>query len=404
MAIARTRTKDTGLEHPFCGTLSSPSSSVDLVYPYNNLRRELITTTDEIHQNHPYEGGPFSSRAVKVSAESSNIYVGRPFHTSKVYDPSTKTYSYVQVGSIYQGKVLVFPPSGVFPADQTSITAGYGPDCWNRFKPAKPSAQLTQMIGELRDVPQLLFRKLNSFRSIGNNYLAVEFGWKPFVLSIIDLFNAIKSVDEHIAQLQRDNGRMIRRHGTYKNSESTTFAKGKGAFYMYPTNYCVNPSWTLGTKSSERVWFSAAFKYSIPGLNGKWGYARSYLRTIGLELTPAEIWALLPFSWLVDWFSNVGSLISNLMSSLSDNLTARYAYVMRETIVVTTRQMAFNGQLYDYELGKYLLRAYAASTTTTVTTKTRVAASPFGFNVSFGGLSSWQTSILAALGLSSLRF
>jgi len=145
---------------------------------------------------------------------------------------------------------------------------------------------------------------------------------------------------------------------------------------------------------TENVWFSGKFKYHVSDashlLTSKPQFA---LRSLGLLPTPGTVWNLIPWSWLVDWGSNVGDVLSNLSTGLADRLIAKYAYVMGTTDY-TTSVDSFLGLNAEAGGPQHATWSYTAAL------KERKVASPFGFNVSSGDLSGKQKSILTALAIS----
>jgi hypothetical protein len=118
---------------------------------------------------------------------------------------------------------------------------------------------------------------------------------------------------------------------------------------------------------------------------------------IGLSPTPDTIWNLAPWSWAIDWFSNTGDVISNVTDFATQGLVMHYGYVMEHSIVERTYYQPISGYLIDR-------KPVAAGPLSLVTeTKVRRQANPFGFGVSWEGLSTFQASILAALGISRRR-
>lgn len=281
----------------------------------------------------------------------------------------------------------------------------YGPACWARFKPAKPDVSLSVFIAELRDIPGLMMKKLDKFKNLGSNYLGYQFGWKPFLSDIRSWYESCVQLDRRIAQLQRDNGRWIRRGGTL--FEDTDITQGRAATgrcspmtATYPEGY----EWSI--EESKKVWFSGAFRYYIPGLmSKKWGRLKSIKKLWDLELGPEQIYQLIPFSWLLDWFTNVGDVIGNYTSQMEDNLTAKYAYVMLESTRITRRKVWGHTMYYDARVSTSSQpQPFDCSYVITEKSKNRAVASPFGFNITADSLSASQLSILSALGISRLKF
>jgi hypothetical protein len=114
-------------------------------------------------------------------------------------------------------------------------------------------------------------------------------------------------------------------------------------------------------------------------------------QVFGLELTPELVWELSPWSWAVDWFSNVGEVVHNITAFAQNGLVMRYGYVMEHSMIRDT--YAFSG-----ETG-FNSPVVVPTLTLVSETKVRRQANPFGFGVDWKGLNPFQLSIAAALGL-----
>jgi hypothetical protein len=110
----------------------------------------------------------------------------------------------------------------------------------------------------------------------------------------------------------------------------------------------------------------------------------------GLTPNPSVIWSATPWSWLVDWGSNVGDNLANLTTGYADNLAAKYAYIMG----TTSYQKVTDTETFFKQCGNQKF-----SLTENIQVKTRGAASPFGFGLSESNFTSRQWSILSALGV-----
>jgi hypothetical protein len=109
---------------------------------------------------------------------------------------------------------------------------------------------------------------------------------------------------------------------------------------------------------------------------------------------------MLPFSWLVDWFTNVGDVVSNV-STLGSSLQLAYGYIMVEDRWQRTVEGDYGPDDYYLRTGTSVRENIKSSVTHY--RKRRLKASPFGFTVSFQDLSMGQKAILTALGLSRLK-
>lgn len=281
---------------------------------------------------------------------------------------------------------------------------------WRKYRPGKPVANVGQFIGELTRVPTLPLTtvlknkgRLNKFRALGSEYLNVQFGWMPFVKDLQDMYKLVTTLDATLAQLRRDNGQPIRRRGGVRKTVllPTTIVQSTGS-YLYPilnSGYYQNSSQgkRIVTETyEERSWFSARFRYFVKDINSVEWENRAILALFGLNPTPSLLWEVMPWSWLVDWGANVGDILSNLSSNSVDNLVADYAFLMTERTF--TRSVEESTVLWNSYAGKYETISAKAAFVSTV--KMRERASPFGFGLVPGGLSTKQVAILGALGIS----
>lgn len=377
-----------------------------------SVKRQEICV-DETHPGPPWKsGGPlWLKRQEFPNGQSSE---------SGTYICESKVYMYK--GAF--GHVLPSNMNTVY-SSLAQSAGNYGATAWNRFRPTKPKASVGQFVGELRDFPSLFkfFTNLRTFirsnrgksisdlfkagtRDVGGTYLNYQFGWVPFVNDIIKFYRAQQKIERSIAFIRKNNGKWIKRGGTVSESKETTVESLTSrlrptlntAFYYPP--YTLSPT-KLVARIEQKVWFKARMKFWIPQLHvdkaeDVWSSAL-IRRLYGAEITIALLWELLPWSWMADWFGNVGDVLQNMSLQAYDNLAAKYAYVMRSHEIKYSYETDQVLRLVD---GPYHVRI---STPFIVESKERVAASPYGFGVTWENFSTYQLAILAALGLSRVR-
>lgn len=351
------------------------------------------------------------------------------------------------VGSVYGSNPpgAPPPPPAITSANQdiTTVTPLFATG-WARTRPGNPVASLGQFLIELRDplalpgwdvgktsfrygslwkrgrlqkgfheIPFHLLSALSHFRSLGSEYLNVVFGWQPFVNDLRQTYSLMKTIDRQIAQIKRDNGRSIRRSTVLVNDTSTNYTTTN---YAGPFVGCGGTPvnwWGSGSRSQfsvvsttkVRAWYVAAYTYYIPDTNSWQWDTRARAALFGVLPTPELVWSVMPWSWLVDWFYNVGDVISNATSmNAVDNLVARYAYIMYnqrtenrnfcQTSAQAVHTATIDAPAYD---GSF-------HTTTVNEMKLRSEGSPYGLGANFGSLSGYQKAVLAALGITKQRF
>lgn len=292
--------------------------------------------------------------------------------------------------------------AGWTPGSVYSYVDGFGATAYDRFKPGTPELELGQFIAELRDI-HLLFRvRLKEFKDLGSAYLQWEFGWKLFLRDLRNMFHVGRRIHARLAQLRRDNGAPVRRRGTLRTQRRTQILYREGYTYnaLHPvlTTLYYNgvPKYIHEYTAVEDLWFSGSFRYWIPDIGSyDWG-DRAVSALFGLNPTPSLLWEVLPFSWLIDWFANIGDVLSNISENAAESLVSEYAYLMRTGKTIHSYQAW--AKISTVPNHSEYSNVYA-SLSWTDTTKVRRKATPFGFQVSELDLSARQLAILAALGL-----
>lgn len=277
-----------------------------------------------------------------------------------------------------------------------------------RCKPTNTGAELATFLGEtIKDgLPAIVGAKtwkektLNA-RNAGSEYLNVEFGIKPMIADIRKLANTMIHAEKVMSQYERDSGRVVRRQ--YRFPSQTVSREETIAFDRTPLGYLSSEVLEGATKSRvlrttevlRKTWFSGAFTYHLPsGYDSRKGMRRAALfaqEILGLELTPEVIWELTPWSWAIDWFTNAGDVLSNISDALADGLVMRYGYIMEHTVHRVTYTLP--DFVFSYSNVKVPPLSFVSET------KVRKRANPFGFGITWEGLSPRQIAILVALGI-----
>jgi hypothetical protein len=210
----------------------------------------------------------------------------------------------------------------------------------------------------------------------------------------------LRTQDKVLKQLRRDSGRLVRRSIDFPTKrEVVRDDQTAGAIATSFSGFDMPLSGITKrhTIVEKRQWFSGAFTYHLPDSSELDGFARLAAQAdklYGVVPDVADLWNLIPWSWLVDWFVNVGPVLSNVTNYAKYGLVLPYAYMMEETIVT-----------YEYTFFSTSGNPMANGADLVIVdhTKKRVQASPFGFGLTWDGFSTGQLSILAALGLSRSR-
>jgi hypothetical protein len=245
----------------------------------------------------------------------------------------------------------------------------------------------------------LLKDRVGFFRGLAGDYLSYQFGWKPIVSDLKAAAKAIMDQESILQQLERDSGRDVHRKRSLPSEvvDVREFSNGQ----TYPSgiqNYFFDgmPWFRITERQTRTQWFSGCYTYHFePDRMSEVSRIATEARHLyGLELTPEVVWNLAPWSWLVDWITNVGTVFHNVSAFQQDGLVLRYGYVMEQNSRKYERVNLVK-PLQGTTLGHppYSRDVFSGER------KMRRKATPFGFGLLESSFSIRQWAILAALGI-----
>jgi hypothetical protein len=300
--------------------------------------------------------------------------------------------------------------TGDWPTATEPVLAGMGTIAFNATIPTRPKAQVAQFIGELHNLPKIPFINAlknrarffrNLHKEVGSEYLNHKFGWKPFLSDVVKAHYAHLLAKKRVAAFVRNSGKQgVRRKFRFPTTRSDPVYTSAGVTSPDPVlwNQLVNAGGVLRTVTQQvnEVWFSAKYVYYVgirgdqPWLNNISRGESIYHHLNGSRIDPSVLWELAPWSWMADYFGNIGDNLKVFTRFSQDNLVARYAYIMGKATI--TKHITWSGPL---KAGGTLTTGCVC---TTVKMK-RGRCNPYGFAFN-ASLTGNQTAIVGALGLS----
>jgi len=312
-------------------------------------------------------------------------------------------------------------------SDEGQLMFGLGGTAINRVRPNKPILNLSETIGELRNlggIPKMMGSMIirartvrDLFREGGNEYLNAQFGWAPLQRDVMALAEYALTSRTALAQYRRELERLVRRRYQFDDVIETVEGLSKS---VGSSSYELDPQAPFGgtpvvgtrsatitpveiTRTVTKSYFSGGFRiYSseLPYLDDYLAKIETEANTLlGTRLDPEVLWNLQPWSWLADYFVNFGDVLSNISAYTSDGVVMQYGYLMREQEI---RKEIFFPRGVWKRTGTSTWSPTSDPFTVTLTShsKTRVKASPFGFGLNPETFTERQWAILLALGLS----
>jgi len=299
-----------------------------------------------------------------------------------------------------------------------------GAAAWNKLRPDLPDFTVATSILELKDLPGMLKSAVQDVRrnmqqhranyrstmsNAGQYYLALQFGWLSLIRDIQNFLNALKSKDDRLRQLIRDEGKPVRRRVsmqdnrevTLHSSSVDTFGSGSTMYPLLVTQcYGRGTTQELERVSHSKTWCEGSFSYMLPPGPRDLKWRKKMMRRImGSRITPDVAYELIPWSWLADYFTDLGQFVKAVSSGVADRCYANYAYIMKTESFVGTYSTTMKVRT---NLDATSITEVQSSNRQEQVSKMRVPASPFGFGFKQSDLSVRQAAILGALGLSRL--
>jgi len=269
--------------------------------------------------------------------------------------------------------------------------------------PFRYTVSVPVMIAELLEAGSLLKLASNNFFSlVGSAHLNQVFGWEPMIQDLKALSKITTEIENRIKEFNAlvSKGGSRRRVHLWNQKVSTVTTAWLYSSYQ--------GAWadTVDTTYESRVWGSVRWvpnRTSPIDLAKLTAFNEAMRIVLDLRIPDAStIWEAIPFSWLVDYFLNVGDSLQAIEDT--DKVLPRDICIMRER-VTTQRNRGFS----DSNEGSGQLRVVRLSMTTGEVrriTKIRGVYNPThaGDLLSFGFMSRKQSHNLIALLMSLVRF
>lgn len=292
---------------------------------------------------------------------------------------------------------------------------------YGQMAPTSDRFSVPAFIGELREglpniIPAMAKAKSGAAltRRAGSDYLNVQFGWLPLLNDLRKIAEALYRASQGLFEPWGATHRSRGENPSVDTQEATGLSvtgAASGDYFDTPFRSYLDGSGVstdgrfIGTGAvfsnvSTRRWLEGEFVYLPKAGFDPTKYEERYDTLFKLDLTPADLWQLAPWSWLVDWFFDIGKAIESYETALSNRVLSTYMYAMEETVsttqVLVTDLRGQTGVSYTGPRSWSFQWEYSR--------KRRIRANPFGFTLNpESALTAAQFAILGALGLTKVR-
>lgn len=305
----------------------------------------------------------------------------------------------------------------LIPSDQ-ELSAIAGP-MLRSIRPTRPDFNLTRFVGELKDANQLfnLTRLPSSGAGYaaapGSAYIGYQFGVAPTISDVQKGAEAVLQGDKLVRQFASDSMQLVRRTSTrvleqdFSRDTSGSPIFGSGSMSVGAISCLVDvgvhnsaigkPIFIGNMTKSLELRVAGLFEYYV-GDPGQFTSRMDYYKdraekTLGRGLDVPTLYELTPWSWLGDWFYDIGGLLAYQQD------VADYALAMRRASVVCESVTRAEVHLVDRQRsGRVWTTGASGSATAERRLQRRIPGSPYSASPNWS-LNGFQWAILGALGM-----
>lgn len=232
-----------------------------------------------------------------------------------------------------------------------------------RTNPNRAFVDTPVFLFELKDIPQLVYdwgRQIRYAhtrfywnragvdlrevpRYIASKYVEYQFGIDPFVRDLQKMLDVVGQVDKKVKQLKHLQQGFSRRHATvfsdekYENRVTPKFVSG-----LYNEQNTFSYQLTQTRRDWVSTTWNAIYPESLPKTDDE---LRNLARTLafGWDISFSTLWEAMPWSWLFDWFGNVGDIFAATRNHIPVNHTG--------SCVMTERKLRLTNFRWENRVG-----------------------------------------------------
>lgn len=390
-------------------------------------------TADEVHSGPPYmEGGPFLSLSYDCELPKSGLagygtYI-RNDNLQKYVGGfcSPGRYSFGLTGSPDEFDLEGQSPD-LLTETSTNIPtmSGWGSKAWSSTKPKLEKASGFVFGSEIRDLPRMLKTTSRGFhdlwksmggksdtrimqpKKLANHFLNHQFGWVPFVSDLRKFNHVIQNSQKMISDISSRNNLWTRKRSTLKTEYSDGikirhwqnqiichgFAFSPGYFSSQPFAEMFESKTLIITAVGSFKYYRPEFDSGLIDYQSSWNSAMRHLTIAGFRVNPSNLYAATPWTWAIDWISNVGDHVDHLSDIWADSIANKYLYVMqhKKTVRKIIQTLPFVSGTVPLTFSRII-----------ESKQRQEGSSPYGFSLSLSDLTPRQLAIAGALGISRL--
>jgi hypothetical protein len=198
-------------------------------------------------------------------------------------------------------------------------------------------------IFELKDFPRMLrdaVRFKNNklvYSDIPGSVLSYFFGYAPLASDLIKLLGYGEAVENAIAHYKRVD---VDKKASGTLDKNKILLRVNTGSYTTPYNQATQ-SWVQHLYHNRRIWYSAKLTpaYTLPNWDSPIARTRWAL---GLNASYETIWNAIPWSWLIDYFINMGDFLAAHRGGMPNGISS-VTLMCEDTMEVDIRKIWGSG-------------------------------------------------------------
>lgn len=299
MATLRTRTRTVSAP---AGRILAPDGSVWTTGPSFIETRECRDYVGP--GDHPLEIRILRNPTKHGSKSDPFLIKGKNFNSSGVQGYTFDSYNQLRTTNSpgIPGTAIPVSDGLVRPSDTQLFTSLVA-----MTNPSRAHVDLPLFVYELRELPNLLMKRGDSLsKDAANGRLSLEYGWKPFVRDLKSFLDVTKQIQNRISEFEQlSRGGLKRKRKLWEGQNS--FPITWSSMNAHPLNWWCGATQTV----KSEIWGSVRWVASgqLPPSYSNEAYVLALKAVLGLHLSPSLAWNALPFSWMADWYGNIGSYL-----------------------------------------------------------------------------------------------
>jgi hypothetical protein len=157
-------------------------------------------------------------------------------------------------------------------------------------------------------------RAMGALRKVGQFNLLYQFVIRPTISDVLLTLDRVKTLEKRLEELIRLGDEKQTRHYTCPLVDRMTLP----ADYVYQdavlfNDWCGHKTYVQSKWKDRPVYHAAMrYKHDTSALKSTLGRLRAYMNAFGVSDVIATLWEAVPYSFVVDWFFNVGSMLASI--------------------------------------------------------------------------------------------